>query len=150
MRSLLSAEECLAVVSKLSDLLDEPAWSAELFAREAACADNAWGWQEHLHGIIDDLMGAGPSPREVVERGCLPALAQARLLLCELAIRAYSLQHGRNPATLADLVPRYLPKVPKDPFDGGDFVYRLTPKGYELHSRQVDFQGKPISADNPG
>ena len=112
--------------------------------------DNAWGWQEHLHGIIDDLMGAGPSPREVVERGCLPALAQARLLLCELAIRAYSLQHGRNPATLADLVPRYLPKVPKDPFDGGDFVYRLTPKGYELHSRQVDFQGKPISADNPG
>ena len=75
---------------------------------------------------------------------------QARLLLCELAIRAYSLQHGRNPATLADLVPRYLPKVPKDPFDGGDFVYRLTPKGYELHSRQVDFQGKPISADNPG
>ena len=76
-------------------------------------------------------------------------LAQSRLLLCELAIRAYSLQHGRNPATLADLVPNYLPKVPRDPFGGGDFVYRLTPKGYELNSRQVGVQGKPITADNP-
>jgi hypothetical protein len=70
--------------------------------------------------------------------------------MCELAIRAYSLQHGRNPASLAELVPRYLPKVPKDPFSGGDFVYRLTPTGHELCSREIyPFNGKPYSADNP-
>ena len=70
--------------------------------------------------------------------------------MCELAIRAYSLQHGRNPATLADLAPTYLPKVPRDPFDGGEFVYRLKPRGYELQSRQTGTQGKPITTDNPG
>jgi hypothetical protein len=75
-------------------------------------------------------------------------LVRCRLLLCELAIRAYSIEHGQNPATLADLVPKYLPNVPSDPFDGGEFVYRVTPSGYELHSRQIDHQGKPISADS--
>jgi hypothetical protein len=47
-------------------------------------------------------------------------------------------------------VPGYLPKVPQDPFDGGDFVYRLTPSGYELHSRQTGSNGRPISVDDSG
>jgi hypothetical protein len=47
-------------------------------------------------------------------------------------------------------VPGYLPKVPRDPFDGGDFIYRLTLKGYELHSRPIGIHRQPISADDPG
>ena len=33
-----------------------------------------------------------------------------------LAIRLYELDHSRRPETLAQLVPDYLPAVPKDPF----------------------------------
>jgi hypothetical protein len=149
MRGTLSAEECLALTPRLSDLLDRPTPSADVLAREAAWNDNAYGWQGRLCAVIDDLTRRYRVNGMMVEFACNRTLAQCRLLMCELAIRAYSLQHGRNPATLPDLVPRYLPKVPKDPFDGGDFIYRLTPNGYDLHSRQVDFQGKPISADNP-
>ena len=71
-------------------------------------------------------------------------------MICDLAIQAYSLEHGRNPAKLADLVPGYLPEVPKDPFGGGEMVYRLTPTDYELHSIGIDGStGKPIVLDDP-
>ena len=49
MRSLLSAEDCLSLLPKLSDLLDESAWSADLPVRDAAWADNAWGWRWRSH-----------------------------------------------------------------------------------------------------
>jgi hypothetical protein len=65
-------------------------------------------------------------------------LAKTRLLICDLAIRAYSLEHGRNPAKLTDLVPDYLPEVPKDPFGSGQILYRLAPNGYLLYSVGVD------------
>jgi hypothetical protein len=150
MRQSLSAEECRTLLPSLSDQIDRPAMSADILAREAAWQDNAYGWQGRLAAAIEELTRQYSPSWNAVERACNRELAQSRLLRCELAIRAYSLQHGRNPATLADLVPSYLPKVPKDPFDGGDFVYRLTPSGYELHSRQLGPYGKPISADDPG
>jgi hypothetical protein len=151
MRKSLSAEACLALLPRLKELLDRPALSADVLARDATWDHNAYGWQWRLFSMIDELTG-GPldSTGKAVAFASDRELAQSRLLLCELAVRAYSLQHGRSPATLADLVPSYLPNVPKDPFDGGDFVYRLTPSGYELHSREVGINGQPISVDNPG
>ncbi len=149
MRGSLSAEECLALLPRLTDLLNRPTLPSDILARQAAWEDNAYGWQGRFAALIDRLTREYRPNGMLVEYAYGRQLAQSRLLLCELAIRAYSLQHGRNPATLADLVPTYLPKVPRDPFDGGDFVYRLTPSGYKLNSRQVAPQGQPISADNP-
>jgi hypothetical protein len=149
-RNLLSAEECLALLPRLSDLLDRPALSADVLARDAAFDDHAHGWQGRLFFMIDGLTRQDNATGNAIACASDRELAQSRLLLCELAIRAYSLQHGRNPATLADVVPSYLPAVPKDPFDGGDFDYRPTPSGHELHSRKVGFRGRPISADDPG
>jgi hypothetical protein len=134
----------------LNDLINRPAMSADILARNAAWDDNAYGWQGRLAAAVDELTRQYSLSWNAAEHACNRELAQSRLLLCELAIRAYALQNGRNPATLADLVPNFLPKVPKDPFDGGDFVYRLTPNGYEVHSRRVGPHGKPISADDPG
>jgi hypothetical protein len=146
-RKSLSAEECLALLPRLSD---QPALSADVVARDAAFQDNAYGWQGRLIVLIDELTREYQLLRQGVEHACDRELALSRLLLCELAIRAYALQHGRNPAALADLVPGYLSKVPKDPFNGGDFIYRLTPSGYELHSREIGVHGQPLSVDNPG
>ena len=115
MRNSLSAEECLALLPKLSELLNEPAWSADLLAREAALADNIYGWKWHLTTTIAELVAYDDVPLKNSEWACNRELAQSRLLLCELAIRAYSLQHGCPPAILANLVPRYLLKVPKIP-----------------------------------
>jgi hypothetical protein len=45
-----------------------------------------------------------------------------RRLLVDLAARAYELEHGRRPASVADLAPDYLKTVPKDPVSGTNLV----------------------------
>jgi hypothetical protein len=100
--------------------------------------------------LIPEMTGERASLRQTANWLCNRATAKWRLLVCDLAIRAYSLDHGRSPAKLADLVPDYLPEVPKDPFGNGEFVYRLTPTGHELHSAGTEVTtGKPIALDEP-
>jgi hypothetical protein len=48
-----------------------------------------------------------------------------RQLLVDLAARAYELENGRRPASVADLVPDYLKVVPQDPVSGTNLV--MTP-----------------------
>lgn len=71
-----------------------------------------------------------------------------RLLELKFALCAYHLEHGLYPATLAALVPSYLPTLPNDPFAySGGMRYRLTPGRYVLYSvgpDGVDNGGKPI------
>ncbi len=45
-------------------------------------------------------------------------------IMAALELYRYNQPHqGRYPPTLQDLVPEYLPEVPKDPFTGEDFLY---------------------------
>lgn len=44
--------------------------------------------------------------------------AQRDLVLCAIAARQYQASRGEPPASLAALVPEFLPAVPADPFDG--------------------------------
>jgi len=71
-----------------------------------------------------------------------------RQLELQLALHAYSLDHGRYPSALTMLVPAYIPSVPDDPFaDAGPLRYRLTGKTYVLYSvgtDGIDDNGKPI------
>lgn len=46
-----------------------------------------------------------------------------RQLTVDLAARAYELDKGHPPASLANLVPDYLKAVPQDPFTGTNMVY---------------------------
>ena len=149
LRKSLSAGECKALLPTLRELFNKPLPLAECAAREAAWTDRTWGWQGRLMALISEMTGPLDSVRKVGYL-CDRMLVERRLLICDLAIRAYSLEHGRNPAKLGDLVPGYLPEVPKDPFGGGPFVYRLTPTGYELHSSGIDeATGKPLVLDDP-
>ena len=57
------------------------------------------------------------------------------LLTVALALRAYRLEHGRYPASLAELVPSYLRKLPDDPFAlKGTFGYKRIGDRYILYS----------------
>lgn len=49
--------------------------------------------------------------------------ARTQELLIDLAARAYELDKGKPPASLADLVPDYLKAIPQDPFTGTNMVY---------------------------
>jgi hypothetical protein len=159
LRKSLSKKQCVAIINVLTASTLQEAPTEDFLEREAIWNDNARGWMGRLIYTMraitgeDDAMyrqisGSTDTLRQAVIRGRKRDSAKMRLLICDLAIRAYRLDHGRNPAKLADLVPEYLSGLPKDPFSGGQFVYRLTPKGYLLYSvgvNGVDDGGKQSS-----
>jgi hypothetical protein len=75
-----------------------------------------------------------------------------------LATQAYETEHGAPPERLNQLVPEFLPRVPKDPFDGKPFRYLpgsvpgLPPKAWAVYSIGEDFTddgGKAQSVGSP-
>ena len=76
-------------------------------------------------------------------------LARIRMAAIALAIRLHAVDHGRPVARLDELVPKYLPNLPEDPFgaDGRSFAYRPQPKDqrprlYSLGLNGIDQQGE--------
>ncbi len=68
-----------------------------------------------------------------------------------LALSGYHGEHHAYPADLADLTPKYLLEIPKDPFGEGDFRYKPENGGYVLYSvgqNGVDEGGKNCFADH--
>ena len=60
---------------------------------------------------------------------------QNALLSVTLALRAYKLDHGAYPPTLAALAPQYLQAIPPDPFAlSGPVLYKRTGTNYLLYS----------------
>ena len=60
--------------------------------------------------------------------------ALQRLGETAIALRLYRKERGRYPETLQELVPKYLPSVPIDPFDGKPLRYRREGAGFRLWS----------------
>jgi hypothetical protein len=52
-------------------------------------------------------------------------------------LMAYKQDHGTYPATLEELVPQYLPAVPKPPLGQQKWEYELTPDNAELFNLHV-------------
>jgi hypothetical protein len=75
-------------------------------------------------------------------------LSGARLVV---ALRLFEKRTGKLPATLAELVPAYLPAVPRDPYDGNPFRYapekRLV---YAVGMDLKDSGGTPTPPRKPG
>ena len=71
-------------------------------------------------------------------------IARKALAKLAVALRRYRMKHGRYPESLAALVPEFAKKLPVDPFNGTDFIYRIDGQGFILYS--VDVDGK----DNGG
>ncbi len=101
-----------------------------------------------------------PLPPDPINQIIFPVFSQARfkevlvenqnaLLLVALALHAYRLEHGHYPASLAELAPAYLKKVPDDSFAlNSAFRYRLEGEKYVLYSVGPDGKddgGKPIN-----
>jgi hypothetical protein len=74
-------------------------------------------------------------------------LAHLRLLTMELALRCYQSDQGCAPSSLQQLVPKYLQRVPSDPFSDRSLIYR--PSGtnwlvYSIGEDRVDDGGRPV------
>lgn len=74
------------------------------------------------------------------------ARASRRLTVLALAIRLYEIDVGEKPLALEDLVPHYLPRVPRDPFDPTAARMRYLrndrfPRVYSVWTDEVDDNG---------
>ena len=67
----------------------------------------------------------------------------------KLALRQYQIEQGRPADALALLVPRYLPAIPLDPFDGQPFRYRLSRGEFIVWPPPEPDPPEPPPADNP-
>ena len=75
--------------------------------------------------------------------------AETGLTDAAFALAAYRADHGSYPATLADLVPKYVAKVPKDIFNNdADLHYKRQGDGYLLYS--VGVNGKDDGGKGEG
>ncbi len=103
-----------------------------------------------------------PVPADPINKNLFPVFENARfidlqaetqngLLLVTLALQAYRLEHGHYPASLAELAPSYLKRLPDDPFAlRGTFQYRREGQKMVLYSIGPDGKddhGTPT--DNP-
>ena len=81
------------------------------------------------------------------------ALSRVRLLETELALRCYRAEQSGLPAQLSQLVPKYLPRVPQDPFSGQALVYRAQGTNwlvYSLGPDRKDDGGTPAGRGTSG
>lgn len=82
--------------------------------------------------------------------------ARVGLTMVDLALRNFVSDNSRSPNELHELVPKYLPFLPKDDFSEKDFVYRPSTNGYELYGVGADGEddgGKPFvkkGIESPG
>lgn len=100
-------------------------------------------------------------PTDPINRVLAPVFSQAgfqdienetqnALLQATLALRAYRAEHGRYPAALRELTPRYLQRVPVSAFDAGELAYHRKGDGYVLYSVGPDgVDGGGAPAVNP-
>jgi len=72
---------------------------------------------------------------------------QREMTVTAIALKRYSLRHGKPAPTLAALVPEFLPQTPKDLIDGKPLRYRLRAEGgfllYSVNEDGTDDGGDP-------
>jgi hypothetical protein len=145
----LSARKCFELIAKLREVETRRESWEERLATQRAIDDNS-GWKAHLRRILADWSGQDQYKWQRIEER--RRIAQLRMLLVKLAIRAYQWENNDHmPDTLNELVPRYLPGVPIDPFSGKELLYRKVSRGYVLYSCGPDGDddgGQPRAVEN--
>jgi len=80
--------------------------------------------------LLSQDFGGGLASGRAVEQNWRVAM-ERRLAAVGLAVQLYRAEHGRWPASMDELVPKYLPRVPQDPMaiDGSGVRYMLVRGG---------------------
>jgi hypothetical protein len=131
-RSALDVERCVELANELWELEQQRATWEDRVERQRIIAENS-GWERHVRSILNGWSShdhyEGYRYVDWLRR------VEMRMLIAELAVRAFQHKNDRLPATLAELVPDYLPALPDDPYDlGQPLKYRETGDGYVLYS----------------
>ncbi|NLS92006.1 MAG: hypothetical protein GXX96_07480 [Planctomycetaceae bacterium] len=143
----LSADECREIIAALAEMERRREPVEDALRRDRICCENAYGWPYHLYDLLDRL--APDDHRQHLLDMQDRHRAATRLLIAELALRAYQLQHGSLPDQLDRLSPEFLAELPVDPFDpaGRPLRYVRTGDAYLVYS--VGYNGRDDGGQPP-
>ena len=119
----LNAQDCREAIRILETLEAQRATYDQVLKNEKAWVRRAFGWREKLGGLI--AYRSLKQSRQSLQKKMNERALQSRSVLVDLAVRAYELEKGARPKSLADLVPAYLKAIPQDPSTGTNLVYRF-------------------------
>lgn len=99
------------------------------------------------------LSATGDDNSEMLQRVMMlrfRALAIRRMAATAVAIRLFQEDYGRRPESLEELVPKYLPAVPRDPMAENDAAIRYLPNAsppilYSVNENGVDDGGRYLN-----
>jgi hypothetical protein len=142
----LNCEQVRPLIAELEKIDDTTVQWREVIQNENRFARAQLGNYPNPIKLVSDLWQARDMRRASAERHDLAA-AHLRLLIVELALRAYRCDEGKGPGSLTQLLPKYFQSLPIDPFSGNPLVYRPTGTNWVLYSLgpdRVDDGGKPL------
>jgi hypothetical protein len=89
--------------------------------------EKAWSYRSYTglrYGLVRLVMHNSLNKNlQKAEQRYKKQQSKTRQLIIDLVARAYELDKGHRPASLADLVPAYLKAIPQDPLTGKNMVY---------------------------
>ena len=92
------------------------------------------GWAGRVADALEMLIPERHPQYQLNDNWEKRRITTLRLLLIDLAVRAYQSENGAPPQRLTDLVPQYLKRIPHDPFCEVPFIYRPKKNSFELYS----------------
>jgi hypothetical protein len=117
----LDAKQCREAAAALESCEAQREPTDTIMRQERAWARRTYGLKGQLARLL-----MFKSLKQTEGKWVTKAKAQqsrSRSLLIQLAARAYELEKGERPKSLADLVPAYLKTVPQDPVTGTNMAY---------------------------
>ncbi|MBP90203.1 MAG: hypothetical protein CMJ64_26425 [Planctomycetaceae bacterium] len=119
----LDSSVCRAASAQLLQVDADREQVTDFIRRDELWSQVTLGWLSRTQFAMADLF---QRPRE--HGLVLDALEKRndtirRLLIVELALRAFTLEHESPPRQLSDLVPEYLPRLIHDPYDNAPLRY---------------------------
>ncbi len=122
----MDAQACRATIAALLALETKREKVSEIWAADREFSHRVHGFRM-LTWIASVIESRSLAPEKILrlkfEAKTLTTQRQTQLTILKLAARAYELEKGARPKTIADLVPAYLPEIPKDPDTGTNMVY---------------------------
>ena len=118
----LDAKQCREAAAALESCEARREPMDAIVRQERAWARRIWGFKGQIARMF-----TFKTLRRIEQKWVSKANAQqtrTRLLLIQFAARAYELEKGERPKSLADLVPAYLKAIPQDPLTRTNMVFR--------------------------
>jgi hypothetical protein len=97
--------------------------------------------------VADALLAQAAYLRDAILSVDERSVASVRLANLSLELAAYHNANGAYPTRIAEVSQQLRVEMPKDPFSGGDFLYKPVSEGYILYS--VGPNGRDDGGDDP-